>query len=312
VSAEKPLDDWPSAAAVRAALKDITASEVFGDAPLMTKFLTFVVEEAISGRVTEIKESVLGVEVFKKADWKESGIVRVEARRLRRMLTEYYATEDGAHNPIRIDVAKGAYVPSFTRNIAPGDTLEGFLKWSNSRFFDLVSKVSRGAEAEDEDLRIVMTAFSCGVADMGLEDLLAKNVRIKIVMLNPQNIPLITARHGLRLDEFTVEDGRHQLHDQYKKLKALASYPATLRGCLGKLEVRVSDAMPSGFVAHTKDWAVVGLFLAQGSYVTGPMIDVRPNTDLWEKLYIDWKVRFDAGSEDLQNRTPTPANSDPS
>ena len=45
-------------------------------------------------------------------------VVRIEAAKLRRRLERYYLT-DGQENPIRIDVPKGTYVPTFERREHP-------------------------------------------------------------------------------------------------------------------------------------------------------------------------------------------------
>jgi TolB-like protein len=62
-----------------------------------------------------VKEYTVGVEAFgRPADYdpKIDPIVRVQARRLRAKLDEYYATE-GATDTVRITLPKGGYVPVF-------------------------------------------------------------------------------------------------------------------------------------------------------------------------------------------------------
>ena len=69
----------------------------------------------MEGREGELKESIIGVEVFgRKPDYdpKLDSTVRTEAVRLRARLSKYYATE-GSQNPLRIELPKGGYVPSF-------------------------------------------------------------------------------------------------------------------------------------------------------------------------------------------------------
>jgi hypothetical protein len=58
-----------------------------------------------------------------------------------------------------------------------------------------------------------------------------------------------------------------------------------------KLEWRLSDAMPSGFIVHSREWALAGLFIAQGSYLDGPMIEVPGGAQLWKTLGDEWKLR---------------------
>ena len=53
--------------AVRAELAKILASPEFTRAERLSAFLRFVVEEATEGRADSIKESLIGVEVFRRA-----------------------------------------------------------------------------------------------------------------------------------------------------------------------------------------------------------------------------------------------------
>ena len=73
-------------------------------------------ESTLEGRVAEVKESVIGVEVFDRRvasyDPGVDPIVRVQAGRLRAKLTEYYERE-GAQDDILIELPRGHYVPSF-------------------------------------------------------------------------------------------------------------------------------------------------------------------------------------------------------
>jgi len=81
----------------------------------MKRFLQYTVEEALAGRGGELKESVLGMAVFDRGadyDPRLDPIVRVEARRLRAKLEEYYR-QAGAGDPIRIEYERGSYAPVF-------------------------------------------------------------------------------------------------------------------------------------------------------------------------------------------------------
>src|SRR5919201_594665 len=88
-------------------------SRAFRAAAGLRNLLAFVVEETMAGRGDEPKEYVLGARVLRKGasfDPKLDPIVRVQMRRLRDRLRQYYATE-GRHDPIVIDLQKGRYVP---------------------------------------------------------------------------------------------------------------------------------------------------------------------------------------------------------
>src|SRR5579884_3095290 len=102
-------------AQIRAELDRILRSRVFIHSHRIRRFLQFVVEECLNGRHHRLKEYLIGMEVFNREesfDPRVDSIVRVEARRLRAKLEEYYATE-GAGNEMRIHLRKGSYVPVF-------------------------------------------------------------------------------------------------------------------------------------------------------------------------------------------------------
>ncbi|MGJ5820212.1 tetratricopeptide repeat protein [Paludibaculum fermentans] len=107
----------PTQQEVRDALGRIVESAGFTGAGRLSSFLTYLVERTLSGETDRLKESVLGVEVFQRSteyDPRTDPIVRVEARRLRSRLEEYYA---GAGKPesVRIELPKGGYVPAFSK-----------------------------------------------------------------------------------------------------------------------------------------------------------------------------------------------------
>lgn len=102
---------------IRAELERILASDIFRSAPQLTAFLTYVVEQTLAGRASELKGYTIAVEAFGRPaefDPQSDPIVRVEAGRLRKALNLYFAAE-GVNDPLRIAVPVGAYVPSFAR-----------------------------------------------------------------------------------------------------------------------------------------------------------------------------------------------------
>ncbi len=103
---------------VKAELQRILSSPTFRNAPRHSEFLKFVVGKALAGEAENVKEYLIGLEVFhRRSDYDPATdpIVRAEARRLRARLAEYYGTL-GEHNQIRIELPKGTYVPVFARN----------------------------------------------------------------------------------------------------------------------------------------------------------------------------------------------------
>ncbi len=112
----------PSPEAVRQQLERVLASETFANTGRLSRLLRYIVERTVAGEGEHLKEYVLGVEVFDRGDQYDpriDSIVRVEARRLRAKLEEYYV-EAGARDAIVIAVPRGAYVPTFEeRRAAP-------------------------------------------------------------------------------------------------------------------------------------------------------------------------------------------------
>lgn len=92
-------------------------SEEFSRSPRLSRFLKYIVETTLKGRGKRLKGYTIGIEVFGKPetfDPEQDASVRVDAGRLRRSLANYYAGE-GRHDPVRIHVPSGTYVPVFER-----------------------------------------------------------------------------------------------------------------------------------------------------------------------------------------------------
>src|SRR6266852_8508812 len=90
-------------------------SQALGGSDQLKRLLRLVVERTLNGRPELLKEYNLGLEVFQRPpdyDPKIDPIVRVQARRLRSKLDEYYASE-GADASVVIHIPKGAYTPVF-------------------------------------------------------------------------------------------------------------------------------------------------------------------------------------------------------
>ncbi|MEA3435223.1 MAG: hypothetical protein U9R43_02080 [Thermodesulfobacteriota bacterium] len=79
------------------------------------KFLEFVVTETLAGRSYEIKGYTVATRVFgRREDFDQATdpIVSIQANKLRRSLERYYLVA-GQQDPVRIDIPKGTYVPTF-------------------------------------------------------------------------------------------------------------------------------------------------------------------------------------------------------
>lgn len=111
----------PAPDEVRAQLARILADKQFLRSERLRRFLLMTVERTLSGDAERISEYHLGREVFdrnKNYDPRIDSIVRVEARRLRGKLTQYYKGA-GAEDPVVIEFQQGSYVPVFRYAVKP-------------------------------------------------------------------------------------------------------------------------------------------------------------------------------------------------
>jgi hypothetical protein len=103
---------------VKQTLDRILSSKYFVNAHQKKKFLHLICDFYLEGRAHELNEHILGYDVFgRDSSYNPSDdpIVRVLAYEIRKKLEAYYANE-GANDPIRLDVPIGSYQPVFTRH----------------------------------------------------------------------------------------------------------------------------------------------------------------------------------------------------
>ena len=104
----------------RAELRAVLESPLFSRSPTLTHLLSYLCEKTFAGETTQIKEYSVALDVFDRRasfDQDTDSIVRVQANRLRKRLSEFYAAE-GAGHLIHITVPVGQYVPVFQRRTA--------------------------------------------------------------------------------------------------------------------------------------------------------------------------------------------------
>jgi tetratricopeptide (TPR) repeat protein len=114
----------PDPMAVASELERIAVSPNFRRAEQCVRLLRYVTRLALEGRGGELKEYALGVSVFERPDSfdpRTDPVVRLEVRRLRLKLAEYYQQE-GFGDPVVIELPKGAYVPHFRSRHVPAQT----------------------------------------------------------------------------------------------------------------------------------------------------------------------------------------------
>ena len=104
-------------------LEWMLSSQHFRITPQQTALLRYVVNQTLAGKSNRIKGYTVATEVFgRRSDFDQNidPIVSIQAARLRRAMADYF---DGAgkHDPLRIEIPKGTYVPKFSLQAGPSD-----------------------------------------------------------------------------------------------------------------------------------------------------------------------------------------------
>lgn len=110
-SSGAPVDS----AAVREQLERLLENSLFRNSKRYPALLRHVVEATLEGRAAELKERLLGVQVFGRPtdyDTNVDPVVRTSAAEIRKRMAQYYL--DTAHeSELRIELPLGSYVPEF-------------------------------------------------------------------------------------------------------------------------------------------------------------------------------------------------------
>lgn len=111
----------PHSDLIRAHLGEILNGPSFKTSHRSQRFLSHVVQCALSGQWEQLKERSLGIEVFSRDPSYDTGgdsIVRVTAGDVRKRLLQYYAEYPERH-AFRIEIPTGSYIPEFPGLKAP-------------------------------------------------------------------------------------------------------------------------------------------------------------------------------------------------
>jgi hypothetical protein len=102
--------------AVQQQVEHLLASPLFHSSKRYPSFLRFVVARVLSGQTDQLKERILGVEIFERPanyDTNTDPIVRVTAAEIRKRIEQYY--QDPKHSQeIRLFLPSGSYAPQFS------------------------------------------------------------------------------------------------------------------------------------------------------------------------------------------------------
>lgn len=103
------------ASLVRDHLRDVLASSGFAGSKRAQEFLQLIVEHALAGRLDNLRERMIGAEMFGRPigyDTANDAVVRVKATEVRKKLAQYYQ-ELSKPPVVRIELPSGSYVPKF-------------------------------------------------------------------------------------------------------------------------------------------------------------------------------------------------------
>lgn len=111
-----PIDISPEQ--IKIQLQKISESDALKSKRVLCKLLNYITMETLEGRRDKLKGYTIGLAVFNKDcdfDADQDALVRINAGRLRRNLSNYYSNE-GMNDEIIIEIPKGGYAPEFSSN----------------------------------------------------------------------------------------------------------------------------------------------------------------------------------------------------
>lgn len=218
---------------IRDHLEKLRSNAAFSRSARLFAFLFYVVEETLAGRGRTLKELVVGDALYSGSapyDPRIVSTVRVEARRLRRKLADYYDRE-GRTDPVRIDLPTGSYRPVFATGVS-------------EPMPDLRRKM--GAQSLSADLAIMPFRALSSDAD---DDSFADGLTDELIFALEQRSQLKIAP---RLMVFQYKNRAYALSEAAESLGVGAVLHGTFRSIGARTRVTVELSNPQGFVT----WSV--------------------------------------------------------
>src|SRR5258706_3672848 len=232
---EAAVTDRPEfeVALIRDHLEKLRSSTAFSRSSRLFAFLFYVVEETLAGRGQTLKELVVGDALysgFVSYDPRIVSTVRVEARRLRRRLADYYDRE-GRTDPVRIDLPTGSYRPVFATGVS-GPMPD----WR------------RKAEAQCLGADLAIMPFRALSTDAG-DDSFADGLTDELIFALQHRSQL---KLSPRLMVFQYKNRAYSLSEAAESLGVGAVLHGTFRSAGARARVTVELSNPQGFVT----WSV--------------------------------------------------------
>jgi len=110
---------------IRLQLKQVLASHAFAGSKRTQDFLDLIVTHALEGEFDQLRERMIGAEMFGRPvsyDTGSDSVVRVKATDVRKKLAQFYA-ETREPVVVRIELPSGSYVPRFHFEPQPGQPI---------------------------------------------------------------------------------------------------------------------------------------------------------------------------------------------
>lgn len=141
-------------------LDDVLRGKAFRGSHRSARFLEYIVERSIQGHGDELKERVIGIELFGRApsyDTGEDAIVRVTASDVRKRLMQHYEIS-GTGSDFCIRLPLGSYIPEIVRNTIPEAEevrAEPVVPLRPIAVPPIAAPLARKQEASDTDLPLI-------------------------------------------------------------------------------------------------------------------------------------------------------------
>jgi TolB-like protein len=113
---EPGLLDPEQISLVRRHLNEILASAAFAGSRRTQDFLRLIVGHALDGEIDNLRERMIGAEMFGRPisyDTGSDSVVRVRASEVRKKLAQFYGSANKDQLPVWIELPSGCYVPRF-------------------------------------------------------------------------------------------------------------------------------------------------------------------------------------------------------
>src|ERR1700730_19201209 len=100
---------------IRNEVESVIASDAFTGSKRCQDFLRLVIDHTLAGDLDELRERMIGVEMFHRPadyDTANDAVVRVRATEVRKRLAQYYR-ENKVAPAVRVDLPPGSYASAF-------------------------------------------------------------------------------------------------------------------------------------------------------------------------------------------------------